>query len=271
MSKAFLTPALLAGAALLQGFAAAGSAPALQPIKGWVLDYGDTACTAERQYGSAAAPITLALRPSPSGSVVRLWVVRPGKAPPAHHFKVTASLSGEKVRTTGLRFAPRDSERDIVWINFERAELRGLAGAGEIAISGGKAIDERFALPGIAGVLKGLDSCNADLRKYWNVGDSGARLSRPASPLRPLADYFSTDDYPAQAYYEGASGRSAMMIMVDETGTPRDCLIERTSGIASLDSVTCSVLLGRARFSPALDEAGRPVRSVLSGRIDWRA
>jgi TonB-like protein len=258
---------LLACALLLP---AAGPRPLRQPIKPWVLDYGATACTALRTYGSGKAPVTLALRPSPNGNVVRLVVMRPGRAPKPYHFPVTTNLSDARVKTTGLRFQPKGARHDLVWINFERSALDGLAGAGEIAIRGGSDIDERFALPGIAAVLKGLDTCNADLRRYWNVGDAGAPLSAPATPLKPLPHYFSSDDYPFQAFHEGASGASKIMMMVDESGALKDCMVEETSGIATLDAMACLVLLERARFRPALDAAGKPARSVLTTRVVWR-
>jgi TonB family protein len=266
MTRLARLPALLAAAALLPAFAP----PLRQPVKGWVLDYGDTACSAFRTYGDPAAPVMLAFRPSPNGTVVRLYVVRPGGRQNAYHFPVTTNISSDRVKTTALRFGPEKKKIDIVWINFARADLDGLASAGEIAIRGGSEIDERFALPGIDRVLKGLDECNADLRKYWNVGDSGVRLSKAASPLKPLTAYFSSDDYPAQAIQEGASGASRIMMMIDETGTLKDCLIEETSGIATLDAMTCLALNKRAKFTPALDEAGKPVRSVLTTRVVWR-
>lgn len=249
---------------------AAAAAPLRQPIKGWVLDYGDTACTALRPYGRETAPTTLAFRPSPNGTVVRLIVVRPGGAPEASHFPVTLNIAAPRAKVTALRFEPKETKADIFWINLPRSDLERLPAVRELAIRSDRAIDERFALPGIDKVLKGLDECNADLRKYWNVGGAGVRLSKPATPVRPLAAYFSDRDYPAQAVDENAGGASLVMMMIDESGTLKDCLVEETSGIASLDAMACIALRQRARFKPALDEGGRPVRSVLTQRIVWR-
>lgn len=260
----------LALAALLIASTPAAAAPLRQPVTGWVLDYGDTACTALRTYGSAAAPVTLAFRPSPNGTVVRLVVARLGRAPAPYHFPVTTNISSGQVKTTALRFGARDSKTETIWINFERAALEGLSRSGEIAIRGGGAIDERFAVPGIAAVLKGLDQCNADLRKYWNVGGAGVPIATHAQPLKSLAAYFSDRDYPAQAIDEHASGRTGLMMMVDETGMLRDCLVEQTSGIATLDAMACLALRRRAKFKPALDSSGKPMRSVLTGTIVWR-
>jgi hypothetical protein len=259
--------ALLACAALAQA-AAAGGAPIRQPIKGWVLDYGDTACTATRAFGTEAAPILLAFRPSPNGHVVRLGVARPGKGGPARMFPVATNIYPPKAQLSGLRFTAR--KHDLVWVNVERLTLDKLPAAGELDIRGEDEIDERFAVPGIAAVLKALDKCNEDLRRYWNVAGSEVVASVPAKPLKPLPEYFSDEDYPGQAIQEDAGGTSAVMLMIDESGTLKDCMVEQTSGIAVLDAMTCAVLLERAKFRPALDSAGKPVRSVFNTRVVWR-
>lgn len=233
-----------------------------------MLDYGDTACTAIRTYGTAEAPITLGFRPSPNGNVVRLVVRREGRAPPPYHFPIRTNIDGAG-KYTGLRFQPAGQKKDIVWINFPRPALDGLPAAGELAIKG-RGIDDRFALPGMAAVLKSLDTCNADLRQYWNVEDGGAKLTSYARPLKALIQYFSSDDYPSQAVSEDKGGASRMMLMVDERGALADCLIEETSGIATLDAMACQALRERARFTPALDAAGKPVRSVMTSRVVWR-
>lgn len=247
----------------------ATAAPLRQPVDKWVVDYGDTLCTAARGYGTAEDPIRIAFRPSPNGNVVRLVVARQGWVPSAVHFPVTTSITPQQAKTTALRFASNDKKSNIIWINFDRAALEGLGTAREIAIKG-RNLDERFALPGIAAVLKALDRCNEDLRAVWNVTEAKASLlTKHAASLKPLPSYFSADDYPSQAQREEAGGATRVMMMIDETGKLKDCMVEETSGIATLDAMTCGVLLQRAKFSPALDANGKPTRSVSTTKIRW--
>jgi hypothetical protein len=267
MSRFFRNLALLASAALATAAAGAALEPR-RPIGPWNLDYGPTACNAIATYGTRDKPITLAFRPSPNATMVRLVVLLPGRGVPAYQFEVKTNITGATVKTNGLRFPGTKGRNDIVWINFTPAELAGLRGAGEIALDGGP-LHDRFALPKIGKVLDGLDACNADLRKYWNVGEA-ANLSRPARPKKPLPNYFSDSDYPSQAMQQLDSGASRIMMMIDETGALKDCMVEETSGVATLDAMTCAVLHERARFEPALDAAGKPVRSVLTTRVVWR-
>jgi outer membrane biosynthesis protein TonB len=182
-----------------------------------------------------------------------------------------AEIGGGRIETTGLHFSPRGSRENLVWINFHRADLDALRPSGTITLRGGP-LSDTFPLPRIGQVLDGLDKCNADLRHYWHADEAGlASLSKRATPLKPLRDYFSDSDYPGQADREGDSGISSVVLMVDETGKPRDCLVEETSGIATLDAQTCAILLERAKFAPALDAAGKPARSVFTQRVKWIA
>jgi hypothetical protein len=269
MSSLFRSLALLACASLPLSQAAAAPPELHRPIKQWSLDWGAIACNAIATYGSPAEPITLSFRPSPNGTMVRLVVLLPGLGRPAYQFEVKTNITGETVRTNALRFPGTRGKNDIVWINFTPDQLAGLRTAGEIALDGGP-LHDRFALPGIGKVLDGLEACNADLRKYWNVGDSGANLSRHARPKRPLRNYFSPSDYPSQAMQQFDTGSSRIMMMIDEAGGLKDCMVEETSGVATLDAMTCAILHERARFEPALDSSGKPVRSVLTTRVNWR-
>ncbi|MDP8914255.1 MAG: energy transducer TonB [Pseudomonadota bacterium] len=263
-----LLPALIGCAVLPQ--AAPGATPALrQPNGKWVLDYGETACTAYRNFGSKESPVVLAFRPSPNGSVVRLSLVRDGRVAVPHHFPVTTNISESSVKTTGLRFASADRKGEIIWINFARPQLEGLSRAGEIAITGGRTLNERFALPGMAGVLKALDTCNSNLRAYWNIGDSASVIATAAAPAKSPAHWVSSGDYPKQAFDENASGIVQFVLLIDETGKTRDCMVEDTSGVASLDAMACVILRERARFKPALDVGGKPVRSSWTSRVRW--
>ncbi len=241
------------------------------PAGAWILDYGLTSCTAQHHYGHDQPPLTLALRPSPNGSVVRLILARKGATGGAYHFDVTAEIGGGRIKTTGLHFSPRGSPVNLIWINLHRTELDALRPSETITLHGGP-LNDTFPLPKLGALLDGLDTCNDDLRHYWHADAAGrASLSKSATPLKPLRDYFSGDDYPSQANREGDSGISGVVLMIDETGKPRDCLVEETSGIATLDAQTCAILVERAKFAPALDGDGKPTRSIYTQRVKWIA
>lgn len=261
---------LAAAMALVAGSAAAAATPApRQPTKGWVLDYGETSCIAVRDYGTPADPLSLIMRPSPLGNVLQLIVYRSGRGEVAVHVPVTVTLPNGPIKTTGLRYWDKKGH-EILLISFPRATVDQIKSAANVGIRSGVIIDESFAVPAIGRVVQGLDTCDEDLRQHWNVADDGTpKAKTQAHPLASLARYVSDGDYPAQAVDEGGSGISKVTMMIDETGALKDCLVEETSGIASLDAMACVVLMQRAKFRPALDAAGKPMRSILSARIRW--
>jgi hypothetical protein len=267
--KQFASVACCFAATLFSAVSPARALPR-EPIRNWVVDYGDTHCTASRSYGTDEKPLTFGMRLSASGKIVRLMVVRRGSVGDPRHIKVNVTHSATPIKGTALRFGSKDRKLDIFWINLERQALDGIAASERIAIRG-EGVEEEFALPQIGAVLAALQTCNEDLRKYWNVeGAPGATaIATPARAAKSLAAYLTDEDYPTQALDEGASGTSRFTLLVDEKGMLKDCTVEETSGIASLDAVGCGLLAQRAKFTPALDAAGKPVRSVVSTAVRW--
>lgn len=95
--------------------------------------------------------------------------------------------------------------------------------------------------------------------------------ARPARPARgALASYFSTDDYPPSALARGAEGVVRFQLEIGPDGLVKTCDILSSSGDPALDAVTCSILLGRARYTPARDAAGRPVIGRDVASVTWR-
>lgn len=93
--------------------------------------------------------------------------------------------------------------------------------------------------------------------------------SRRARALTPLAALFSMDDYPDEAFRGNATGIVQYELVVGTNGTPARCTVTRSSSNRALDRATCDILMTRARFSPALDDQGRPIEDRLSSRVRW--
>lgn len=261
--------ALIAVSLALPG--SATQAAPRQPIHPWIVDYGATSCSASRTYGSAEAPLVLAFRPSPKGQAIHLLLARPSKISAPEQLPVTVTLGTKPLETTLLRHAAADRKTEILRMSFNRAELDRLGDAGRVRVKSPRVIDEEFTVPGMKPVLKALDTCAADLQQHWNIGEAAeARLTSKAASLKPLASYFSSGDYPDMAFTRNMTGRTEVLLLVDEQGALKDCSVESTSGIASLDAMSCQVLRVRAKFRPATDAVGKPAKSVIVSAIRWK-
>jgi hypothetical protein len=57
--------------------------------------------------------------------------------------------------------------------------------------------------------------------------------------------------------------------MVDQTGKPTDCLIQRSYSDKVFAKITCEKMLARAKFDPALDSQGNPVPAYFADEVSW--
>lgn len=86
-----------------------------------------------------------------------------------------------------------------------------------------------------------------------------------ASPLGWVTD----EDYPPSAARQKQEGDVGFQLQIDSNGVPAGCSITHSSGFAELDQQACSLLVQRARFSPARDAAGKPLAATYLGRFSW--
>lgn len=93
--------------------------------------------------------------------------------------------------------------------------------------------------------------------------------SRPASPAQNPGSWVTSADYPAASLRAENQGVTGFELKIDPQGRPSECLVTSSSGWPELDSTTCSLLIKRARFVPALDKKGKPVGSIYRSRFRW--
>lgn len=89
-------------------------------------------------------------------------------------------------------------------------------------------------------------------------------------PTGSVQGIFTADDYPPAALDHNEQGTVGVLVRVNKKGEVSDCVVEESSGFASLDAQTCRIVWLRAKFKPAHDRRGRPVTSEKHDRITWR-
>jgi protein TonB len=83
------------------------------------------------------------------------------------------------------------------------------------------------------------------------------------------AAWITTDDYPSAAIRAEQEGVVTISVRVGADGRVGACMVTGSSGHAALDEATCRLYQRRARFSPALDDAGTAVASTYVDRVRW--
>jgi len=260
-------PCLIAGLALLSSPASA-EPELLKPTGKWVIDYDASQCMATRAYGSEAKPLYLVIKPSPTSNVVQLALVRNGFQQTAIQTEATIRMEGQPAaKVTLLEYGVQKKLVKLVNLSQEQAAALGTNGALRLDYRGARI---RLDTGPLARVMKELADCRVDLREYWNATEQRQSVLRQHVTLAvPVNRLFSSGDYPAQAIRERDSGTTSVVVLVDEKGAVADCMIDETSGIATLDAMTCIVIRERAKFQPAIGADGKPVRGAFTQRVRW--
>lgn len=256
---------------LILGSATAASAEPLQPVSKWDLNYGDTDCAAIRDYGRVKSPITFAIRPSPNGDTYEMLVGR-RTIPPvtAQELKGTVDFGSGPIDAWVLHYGGTAKKLDIYQFRITAAEMAQARSASTVVLHMKDASDFAFALDSVPQLLTGLDACTTDLKRYWNMdGEKDGRIATPARG--DVRTVFKGDDYPTEAEVRGQEGTGQFLLLVDEKGKVAGCSVSRASGVPALDAMGCVVILQRVKFTPALDRAGKPVRSTVeTPPVAWR-
>jgi len=95
-------------------------------------------------------------------------------------------------------------------------------------------------------------------------------ISKAAGPKGDPAAWFSTDDYPPGALRDQREGVTKIAYVINEQGRIDSCNVTGSSGSPDLDDTSCRLMLRRGRFSTALDQSGRPIKSSGTRNVRWQ-
>ena len=284
-----LASALCAGAllvlALLPAPALANAEPLSLALQGkWNVRYDEEACQLIGVFGTADDPV-----------LFRLTRYLPGDAS-------IITLYGKKLRSDQVRskariaFGAQKPLRPVGTLNgnsgkepmailqssgdmldrpqpTDTTSLPRLTSEQEASITGMTFAFEnrrpfRLEFGSMAVPLKALRACNIDLIKYWGFDLAVlSSLSRTATPTGSPGKWVTSNDFPRSAI--GQNGLVRFLLEVNETGRASKCHVLEKMKPPEFAAVTCQMLLKRAHFTPALDSAGKPVKSMYFNSVRW--
>jgi TonB family protein len=241
----------------------------LQPTDRWALDYGATQCTAARSYSSAQGPVVFGLVPSLDGNNFRLLINIPQPGPIyAKQLAGTADFGTGAIKTSVLYFGAKGVNQSMYQFNLPAAQMDWARSAQTLSVEARGGGRYTFALSEMPALLDALRKCTTDLQQHWNLDAKTQRTAElPSGDIRSI---FTPKDYPREAAKSQPQGPSRYQLLIDEKGAVARCDVLVPSGIAMLDSTGCQVIQEKAKFRPALDTQGQPVRSVwTTPPITW--
>jgi protein TonB len=95
-------------------------------------------------------------------------------------------------------------------------------------------------------------------------------VSKAAGAKGDPAQWVTSDDYPPAALREEREGVTKVTWQINEQGRIENCSVTASSGSPDLDETACRVLTRRGRYSPAMDQSGKPMRTTQSRTIRWQ-
>lgn len=221
-----------------------------------------------------------------------VWIAAPAWAEPAApaaeagdapvpHTRAKADLGGLIKDADYPAAALRAGQEGTVAFRLHIAETGAVSRCEIVTSSGSAALDEttchimttrpKFTPALDAEGKPTTDTVHAQI--VWNIAEPALPAEPPAVRAKArsnLAEMISDGDYPEAALEAGEEGVVVFGVLIDETGAVADCGILETSGSAALDAATCNILRTRARFEPARDAHGKPVKDFATARIFWR-
>jgi hypothetical protein len=258
-------------ALLLSRTGPAFAATPLQPTSKWAVNNGETLCIASRSYGSPADPLSLSIVPSPNGETYEILVgsrYRSGEI--SREEQAAVDFGSGPIKAWSLFYQTLNKSSDVHEFRISSAEMERAKSAPTMTLHVRGSSDFTFEMNSMDDVLNGLDACTEQLKRHWNVGgEKRGQFSRLARA--DLRAAFSPQDYPVDALTRSQSGTAQFLLLVDQNGKVAGCHPLLATGIPVLDVTGCLVIERNVKFTPALDQSGRPVRStVVTPPIKWQ-
>ena len=95
-------------------------------------------------------------------------------------------------------------------------------------------------------------------------------ISQAASAKGDPHSWITDEDYPPGAMREEKQGVSGIAWTINEQGRVENCHVVRSSGTPELDDTACRLMTRRARYTPAKDASGNPIKSTASLNFRWQ-
>ncbi|MBC7987790.1 MAG: TonB family protein, partial [Sphingomonadaceae bacterium] len=96
-----------------------------------------------------------------------------------------------------------------------------------------------------------------------------AQRPREAVALEEPGAWITPEDYPEDSVERVEFGTVRYRLAIERDGDVDHCVILGSSGFEELDERACDMIEDRARFAPALDASGRPIRGRYEGEHRW--
>ncbi|MEM6856702.1 MAG: TonB family protein [Pseudomonadota bacterium] len=267
------------------------AATKLAPLRPWNIDFSDNRCRLSRLFGSEEEPHLIFFeQAAPRG---RFGVTFAGAE--LERFKRTDDLALGAERDEPIERIDQYYHGDVTGIgpaiiipdhSIGRFTTAGEGSDGTPRLTRAgidleeAATIERFVLKkgkkvvsfetgDMMPAFQALNVCTSDLLRSWGLDPEKHQAYRwPVWTNRVSVSQRIAREYPRGAINRRETGVFRMRVIVEEDGTISECFIEASTQNNQLDSPAC-LQMRRAKFEPARDAQGQPMRSFYATAISY--
>jgi hypothetical protein len=260
-------------------------APALQRVGKWQIDDDGEACHLAAQFGEGANAVVARFTRYAGGDGLELQLLGPQFDHPTRYAQATYDFGIGKPVTTpvsilkaekgslmtapSLRIDGADSPKPGTLATRVGEEQEGKVSM--LTVSVPKHATVRLATGSLQKPMAAFRTCVDNLVQHWGYDPVALKsLSKPAVPLVPASQVLTSADYPASMARSDMNGSAQYRIGIDEAGAVSSCHVLYQDEKAPFAEATCTALRKRAKFTPALDAQGKPIKAYMVGRTIWR-
>jgi len=270
----------------------------LQPSSKWIVDYADQNCRLAREFGAGDNLVTLLMDQFAPGDEFRITLAGKALGQSSLRIPIRAFVrfapNEKPTEVTGFAaliaktpaFIVSTSTRLAPYTDVERKALYRAIDAREWYESAPIGTDREKAVQTIevTGLLRNADlvlqtgpmdkvfdalrTCSWDTVKFWglNVDQQKSRQRGPV-PMQRLSSLIKSDDYPTKLIRDGQEGFVNVRLIVSDIGAVESCAVQRATQTKEFEDLVCAKLTERARFKPAVDAAGKSMRSFYTQNV----
>ena len=264
----------------------------LAPSSKWAISFDDEGCRLARIFGEGDDQTTMVMirsRPGSSGDHMVIAGRPVGNIQERHGVEVGFGPGTDINETRPYRGSLGEIEPALIFSSVSirperkasqsdqskedqaalRAESRKLADRVIYMTVADRSDELRFDFGSMKDVNTVMDDCANGLIEGWGLdAEKHASAMREPVPLN-AEDWIRSSDYPRDMRRAGQPAIINVRMIVDADGSPTECHIQSTTRPKAFDDAVCSSILKRASFDPALDAAGKPMKSFYQTRVHF--
>lgn len=260
----------------------------LKPSTPWNMDYATDSCELIRSFGEGKQRIILRFERTAPGTRFNLSFIGDPLRTVSNLSEITVTF-GPQGRPDKHERAPSGSVGDnkLPLVIVEPTSILGPIATNildyiSISPEAEQAIDSllidhkssksayRLKLGSMGAPMKAMRACTDELLGHWGLDPAVQRTLRSLpEPLSNPGEWLRSGDYPKKALASGKSAVIRFRLTISAVGKATDCAIQSGTRDPEFEKISCALLIKRANFKPASDQAGNPVASYFTSTVSW--